>query len=259
MTFWLAPRANIPSDSDPSGRLAAGPAREVVEQLAPDSLTVVPLKVRGRTLGAVTLFNGPRRPPLSPGEVASVVEVASTAALALDNARLYRRQRDVAATFQRTLLTAPVEPDHMQIAVRYQPAPEAARVGGDWYDAFMQHDGGTVLVIGDVVGHDIEAAALMSQLRSMLRAIAVVTRNSPADVLSLLDAAVRTLRIPALGTLVVARVEQTPEERAAVWSSYLATSPPDVHAEQARDALCREKPSSAACPDASAPAPKGSP
>lgn len=194
--------------------LVPGPARDLVERLAPSSLTVAPLKSRGRTLGAVTLFNGPDRPPLTPDEVASVVEVAATAALALDNARLYRRQRDVAATFQRTLLTAPVEPDHMQVVVRYQPAAEAARVGGDWYDAFMQHDGGTMLVIGDVVGHDVQAAALMAQLRSMLRAIAVVTRNSPADVLTLLDAAVRTLRIPALATLVVARVEQTPGERA---------------------------------------------
>lgn len=211
--------------------LAPGPARDLVEHLAPTSLTVAPLKSRGRTLGAVSLFNGPDRPPLQPAEVASVVEVAATAALALDNARLYRRQRDVAASFQRTLLSAPVRPDDLQVVVRYQPAAEAARVGGDWYDAFPQHDGGTMLVIGDVVGHDVEAAALMSQLRSMLRAIAVVTRNSPSDVLTLLDAAVRTLRIPALATVVVARVEQTPAERAAGvtrlrWSS--AGHPPPM-------------------------------
>lgn len=211
--------------------LAPGSARDLAERLAPTSLTVVPLQSRGRTLGAITLFGGPGRPPLSPGGIASVVEVAATAALALDNARLYRRQRDVAASFQRTLLTAPVEQEDLDIAVRYQPAAEAARVGGDWYDAFSQHDGGTMLVIGDVVGHDVEAAALMAQVRSMLRAIAVVTRNSPADVLTLLDAAVRTLRIPALATLVVARVEQTPDERAAGvtrlrWSS--AGHPPPM-------------------------------
>ncbi|WP_431836988.1 PP2C family protein-serine/threonine phosphatase [Cellulomonas sp. Y8] len=211
--------------------LVPGPARDLVERLRPASLTVAPLKSRGRTLGAVTLFNGPDRPPLSPAEVATVVEVAATAALALDNARLYRRQRDVAATFQRTLLTAPVDPGDLEVAVRYQPAAEAARVGGDWYDAFSQHDGATMLVIGDVVGHDVEAAALMAQLRSMLRAIAVVTRNSPADVLTLLDAAVRTLRIPALATLVVARVEQTAAEHASGttrlrWSS--AGHPPPM-------------------------------
>ncbi len=211
--------------------LAPGPARDLVERLAPTSLTVAPLKSRGRTLGAVTLFDGPGRPPLDPQGVASVVEVAATAALALDNARLYRSQRDVAATFQRTLLTAPVHRGELEVAVRYRPAAGAARGGGDWYDAFAQHDGGTMLVIGDVVGHDVEAAALMAQLRSMLRAIAVVTRNSPADVLSLLDAAVRTLRIPALATAVVARVEQTSAERTAGrtrlrWSS--AGHPPPM-------------------------------
>lgn len=193
--------------------LLPGRAREIVTQLAPDSLTVVPLHSRGRTLGALTLFTAAPRPALTRSQVATLVEVAGSAALALDNARLYRRQRDVALTFQRSLLTAPVEPDHMQVVVRYRPASETARVGGDWYDAFMQPDGSTVLVIGDVVGHDIEAAALMAQLRSMLRAIAVVTGGSPAQILSDLDAAVRTLQIPVMATLVVARVEQSDDER----------------------------------------------
>lgn len=193
--------------------LLPGRARDLVHRLAPASLTVAPLKSRGRTLGALTLFNDAVRPPLAPGELALLTEVASSAALALDNARLYRRQRDVASTFQRSLLDAPVEPDHLEVVVRYQPAAEAARVGGDWYDAFVQPDGGTVLVIGDVVGHDIEAAALMAQLRSMLRAIALVTRQGPAAVLQHLDETVRTLRLPAMATVLVARVEQTADER----------------------------------------------
>jgi serine phosphatase RsbU (regulator of sigma subunit) len=193
--------------------LEPGRAREIVDLLAPDSLTVLPLLSRGRTLGALSLFNAAPRPALTRAQLATLAEVAASAALALDNARLYRRQRDVALTFQRSLLTAPVEPDHMQVVVRYRPASEAARVGGDWYDAFMQPDGATVLVIGDVVGHDVEAAALMAQLRSMLRAIAVVTGGSPAQVLGDLDAAVRTLQIPAMATLVVVRVEQSDDER----------------------------------------------
>ncbi|NNH08745.1 PP2C family protein-serine/threonine phosphatase [Cellulomonas fimi] len=193
--------------------LLPGRARDIVGQLAPSSLTVAPLQVRGRTLGALSLFNDDGRPALSAAEVALVSEVAASAALALDNARLYRQQRDVASTFQRSLLTEPVEPDHLQVVVRYQPAAEAARVGGDWYDAFLQPDGATVLVIGDVVGHDIEAAALMAQLRSMLRAVAVVTRDGPAAVLRHLDAAIRTLQLPAMATVLVARVEQTSAEQ----------------------------------------------
>lgn len=192
--------------------LEPGRARDLVDQLAPESLTVVPLHSRGRTLGAVSLFNGPQRASLSAAEIAILTEVASAAAIVLDNARLYRRQRDVALTFQRSLLTAPVQPDHVQVVVRYQPASEGAQVGGDWYDAFLQPDGSTMLVIGDVVGHDLEAAAVMAQLRSMLRAIAVVTRDSPAEVLAHLDAAARTLRITTMASVVVARLEQSEQE-----------------------------------------------
>jgi serine phosphatase RsbU (regulator of sigma subunit) len=193
--------------------LRPGRARDIIEQLAPTSVTIAPLKTRGRTLGALTLFTGPLRDGLTEAGVGTLVEVTRSASLALDNARLYRRQRDVALTFQHSLLTAPVEPDHVQVVVRYRPAAEAARVGGDWYDAFMQPDGSTVVVIGDVVGHDIAAAAQMSQLRSMLRAIAVVTQESPAQVLAHLDAAARTLQITTMATVVVARIEQTEDER----------------------------------------------
>ncbi len=213
------------------GVLAPGRARELIAVLAPTSVAVVPLRVRGRTLGALSVFRGGDRPALDEHGIGLLTDAAAAAALALDNARLYRRQRDVAWTFQRSLLTAPVEPDHVHVVARYQPAAEAARVGGDWYDAFLQPDGSTVLVIGDVVGHDVEAAALMAQLRAMLRAIAVVTEGSPAQVLSRLDAALRTLQIPAMATVVVARVEQTADERARGvtrlrWSS--AGHPPPV-------------------------------
>jgi hypothetical protein len=206
---------HVPTDAVPEldRVLTSGRARDVLGALAPAALTVAPLKSRGRTLGALTLFSGPGRPAIGEQELAALGEIAGSAALALDNARLYRRQRDVASTFQRSLLTAPVEPDHMQVAVRYRPAAEAARVGGDWYDAFMQPDGSTVLVIGDVAGHDIEAAAVMAQLRPMLRAIAVVTQDSPARILEHLDAAARTLQLAAMATVLVARVEQTAQER----------------------------------------------
>lgn len=192
--------------------LAPGGTHEMLDRLAPESLAVIPLRRENRTIGALSLFGDAGRPPLSPAEIDALRQVTDAAALALDNARRFRRQRDVAETLQRVLLTAPVEPDHVQVVVRYRPAGEAARVGGDWYDAFMQPDGGTVLVIGDVAGHDIEAAAVMSQLRSMLRAIAVVTEEGPAAILSRLDAAMRTLRISTMATVVVARLEQTPEE-----------------------------------------------
>jgi hypothetical protein len=192
--------------------LAPGGTHDALDLLAPESLAVIPLRRDQRTIGALSLFGDAGRAPLSPAELETLRQVTDAATLALDNARRFRRQRDVAETLQRVLLTAPVEPDHVQVVARYRPAGEAARVGGDWYDAFMQPNGGTILVIGDVAGHDIEAAAVMSQLRSMLRAIAVVTEEGPAAILSRLDAAMRTLRISTMATVVVARLEQTPDE-----------------------------------------------
>ncbi len=193
--------------------LAPGRAHDVIGELGPEHAVIQPVRARGRTVGAISLFGGPGRAPVTETELRTLAVVADRAGLALDNALLYRRQRHVAEVFQRSLLTAPVEPDHMQVVVRYQPAAVSAKVGGDWYDAFLQRDGATVVVIGDVVGHDIEAAALMGQIRSMLRGIAVATGHAPAALLRDVDAAVRTLQLPAMASAVVARFEQTPDER----------------------------------------------
>ena len=112
-------------------------------------------------------------------DLATAQDVADRAGLALDNARLYSAQQQLAEGLQRSLLTEPPEPDHGEIAVRYLPAAEAARVGGDWYDAFLQPGGATMLVIGDVVGHDTEAAAAMGQLRGLLRGHRDLQRRRP--------------------------------------------------------------------------------
>ncbi|GEA88959.1 SpoIIE family protein phosphatase [Cellulomonas cellasea] len=196
------------------GVLAPGEAADLVARLAPESATMLPLRGRGRTVGAMSLFNGAERGPIGDEDRATAVEVAGRAGLALDNARLYRRQRQVAEELQRSLLTAPPEPDHVQIVVRYEPAAEAAKVGGDWYDAFLQPDGATVLVIGDIVGHDITAAAAMGQVRSILRGIAVATGAAPGELVATVDRALRTLQVGTLATAVVARIEQTDDERA---------------------------------------------
>jgi serine phosphatase RsbU (regulator of sigma subunit) len=85
-------------------------------------------------------------------------------------------------------------------------------VGGDWYDAFLQPAGSTMLVIGDVVGHDTEAAAAMGQLRGLLRGIATYSDAGPAEVLRGLDASMTTLQMPTLATAAIARFEQTADE-----------------------------------------------
>jgi PAS domain S-box-containing protein len=192
--------------------LPAGP-QDLIRRLAPRSAVVQPMRARGRTLALLTLCwrdaDEPREEDLD-----TLGELAGRAGLALDNARLYDQQRRLAEGLQRSLLTEPPEPDHMEVVVRYEPAAQAAAVGGDWYDAFMQRDGSTVLVIGDVVGHDVDAAAAMGQLRGLLRGIAATTGDGPSRVLGRLDEAMELLRLGTTATAVVARFEQTEDDLA---------------------------------------------
>ncbi|WP_432545025.1 SpoIIE family protein phosphatase [Kineococcus sp. SYSU DK002] len=191
----------------------SGEAAGLLRRLAPECAQMLPLRARGRTVGLVTLYRDAASGPFSSEAVLTATEVADRAGLALDNARLYGQQQRMAEGLQRSLLTAPVEPDHLQVVVRYRPAAHAAQVGGDWYDAFMQPDGATVLVIGDVMGHDITAAAAMSQVRSLLRGIAYFSGGAPAAVLTGLDAAMEGLAVGTTATAVVARLEQSADER----------------------------------------------
>ncbi|RFU19159.1 SpoIIE family protein phosphatase [Geodermatophilus marinus] len=192
--------------------LGESEARSLLTALAPGSAIALPLRGRGRTLGVLTLFFRAGETAATE-DLATARDVADRAGLALDNARLYAQQRQLAEGLQRSLLTKPPEPDHAEIAVRYLPAAEAARVGGDWYDAFLQPSGATMLVIGDVVGHDTEAAAAMGQLRGLLRGIATYSDAPPAEVLRGLDASMAVLQTRVLATAAVARFEQTDEER----------------------------------------------
>ncbi|MGY1838417.1 MULTISPECIES: SpoIIE family protein phosphatase [unclassified Modestobacter] len=192
-----------------------GPVRELVLQLAPESVAVLPLPGRDGPVGLLTLCTGSDRGPFAPADLATARHVAARAGLVLDNARLFRQQRDLAEGFQRSLLTPPPEPDHLQIVVRYVPAAQAAEVGGDWYDAFMQPGGATLLVVGDVVGHDVEAAAAMGQIRGIVRTVGALDHDGPASVLRQVEQVMQTLQSPILATTVVARLEQNDNDRAA--------------------------------------------
>ncbi|SEM05682.1 PAS domain S-box-containing protein [Blastococcus sp. DSM 46786] len=191
--------------------LAPGESRDLLARLDPREAVVLPMRGRNRTLGLLTVYYS-QVTPTRAENLATAQEVADRAGLALDNGRLYNAQQQLAEGLQRSLLTEPPEPDHAEIAVRYLPAAEAARVGGDWYDAFLQPGGATMLVIGDVVGHDTEAAAAMGQLRGLLRGVATYSDAGPGEVLRGLDASMTTLQIPTMATAAVARLEQTPDE-----------------------------------------------
>src|SRR5215218_8951666 len=100
------------------------------------------------------------------------------------------------------MLTLPPQPDGLRVPARYEAAAMTAQVGGDWYDAFVQPSGATVVVVGDVVGHDTAAAAAMGQVRSMLRGIAVHSGEGPAAVLRGVDRVMETLQVDTTATAV---------------------------------------------------------
>jgi PAS domain S-box-containing protein len=227
--------------------LPPGEVSDVFWALDPRTAVTLPMVARGRTLGALSLYRSAARPAADEDDVAAAQEVAARVALALDNARLYEQQRRLAEGLQRSLLSAPPAPDAAEIVVRYRPAVEVAEVGGDWYDAFVQPSGTTMLVIGDVVGHDTEAAAAMGQLRGLLRGIAYRDGVGPAQVLSDLDAAVRGLGMHTMATAAVARVEQTPEQRDAGlttlrWSNAGHPPPLVLHTDGRVEELAAERP-----------------
>ncbi|MGY1856529.1 SpoIIE family protein phosphatase [Modestobacter sp. SYSU DS0290] len=206
-------------------------ARAMLAALAPEAGIVVPLVARGETLGALGIYTTAGGAAQTRAQLETAVEVGRRAGAALQQARLFGRQRQLAETLQRSMLTAPPAPDHCEIVVRYVPAAAGAEVGGDWYDAFVQPSGATVLVIGDVVGHDSRAAAAMGQLRGLLRGIGHHTGGTPAELLSGLDRAVTGLDLDTMATAVVARLEQDDRElqqgeTRVRWSS--AGHPPPV-------------------------------
>ncbi|SEP04554.1 SpoIIE family protein phosphatase [Trujillonella endophytica] len=154
----------------------------------------------------------------TPQEIAEATELRTHLLEAL-----YARQRSIvraAEILQRSLLSDPPSRPDLRMAVRYVPATREAQVGGDWYDVFTQPDGSTVLVIGDVVGHDTAAAADMAQLRGLLRGIAYDNAAGPACVLGRLDAAIEGLGLGAMATVLLARLTPGVDGRVTVrWAS----------------------------------------
>jgi PAS domain S-box-containing protein len=197
--------ADVPDDL-----LAANAADEehlaLLRALELRSVITVPLRARGRVIGALALSRS-RAGGFDAGDVQLVEELAGRAALALDNAALYSRERRAALTLQRSLLPRAVPPlPSGTCAVRYLPGAAGAEVGGDWYDVIPVSGERVVVVVGDVMGRGVGAAAVMGQLRSAVRAYAL-DDHEPAEVLHRVDRMVTTLDDPALTTCIVVRYD----------------------------------------------------
>ncbi|MER5412126.1 MULTISPECIES: SpoIIE family protein phosphatase [Streptomyces] len=167
------------------------------------SARLVPLVARGTVLGAVAVTRTRAREPFDEEDSVLVDELVARAALNIDNARMYTLQRQAALTLQRSL-TNNALPDvtGLELTGRYLPASDHD-VGGDWYDVIPLPGGRTGLVIGDVMGHGIHAAAVMGQLRTAVRTLA---RHDvpPAELLRSLDAVVAELGEDEMATCVYA-------------------------------------------------------
>ncbi|MFE0512431.1 SpoIIE family protein phosphatase [Streptomyces sp. NPDC058964] len=164
---------------------------------APDpgahSLIVVPLAARGLVLGVMSLWRSRRPDPFAADDLTLAQELASRAALAIDNARRFTQQQQTAYTLQSSLLpTAVPQQSAVEVAPRYLPAGAGPGLGGDWFDVIALSGARVALVVGDVVGRGVHAAATMGRLRTAVHTLANLDLE-PDEVLSRLDDLVNLL------------------------------------------------------------------
>ena len=181
------------------------------------SVLLVPLSARGRTFGVMTLVTAESMRRFEDADREFAEQVAGRAAIAVDNSRLATSRRQTADTLQRSLLPDVVPPiDGWNIATLYRAAPatEEIEVGGDFYD-FYQSDGGWIVLLGDVTGKGIEAAALTSLVRHGARFLSKYER-SPSQILVRLNEALREQPGLWLCTAVCVRLE---DEQAVIASA----------------------------------------
>ncbi|MGW1272556.1 SpoIIE family protein phosphatase [Streptomyces sp. NPDC002491] len=161
--------------------------RDIRPLITGRSMLVVPLKARNVVLGFMILLRHPERVEFNDMDRATGAELAARAGLVLDNARMYTYQEAVAETLQDSML--PHIPRRMagcDIATRYLPGTLLGRVGGDWFDSVKLHGARTALVVGDVMGHGLNSAAMMGQLRTAVQTMAALDLP-PAQLLRNLD------------------------------------------------------------------------
>ncbi|MEU9733487.1 SpoIIE family protein phosphatase [Streptomyces sp. NPDC048002] len=151
------------------------------------SMLVVPLKARNVVLGFMILLRHPERPVFNDMDRVTGAELAARAGLVLDNARMYTFQESVAETLQDSMLPhIPARMAGCDIATRYLPGTLLGRVGGDWFDSVKLPGARTALVVGDVMGHGLNSAAMMGQLRTAVQTMAALDLP-PAQLLRNLD------------------------------------------------------------------------
>ncbi|MBM0277964.1 SpoIIE family protein phosphatase [Micromonospora tarensis] len=194
---------------------------KIAGRLGISSYLSVPVRdVGGTVLGAITIVNGPQRQPFDDRDLLTTLDIGRRAGQAVGNSSMYGEQRHVAEVLQHSMLPRLPVVAELELAARYQPAADRVAVGGDWYDAFVQPNGDVIAAIGDVAGHDIEAAATMGQLRNLVRGNAFGRPDEVGALLSNLDDAIRGLRLSIAATATLVRISpQRAGVHEATWSN----------------------------------------
>ncbi|MFJ9563956.1 SpoIIE family protein phosphatase [Streptomyces fuscichromogenes] len=184
-------RAELHDVTDPhmTRWLADDPATAAeLRACAAHSLITVPIRARGSTLGAAAfLRQGASRESFAAADLTVAEDLVARAAICLDNARRFTRERGIALLLQSTLLPrGPILHPGAETAARYLPAGRAAEAGGDWFDVIPLPGTRVGLVVGDVVGHGIGASVTMGRLRTAVRTLADIDLQ-PDELLTRLD------------------------------------------------------------------------
>ncbi|MGW3117093.1 SpoIIE family protein phosphatase [Streptomyces sp. NPDC001107] len=172
--------------AEAGGWLAQDPERlEKVLAAGVHSLITVPLRARGTTLGVVSFYRSERPAPFEDDDLSLAQELVLRAATCIDNARRYTREHNTALALQRSLLPKG-RPEQSAVEVAYRYLPAQAGVGGDWFDVIPLSGARVALVVGDVVGHGLHAAATMGRLRTAVHNFCSLDLP-PDDLLTHLD------------------------------------------------------------------------
>ncbi|GAB2728564.1 SpoIIE family protein phosphatase [Kitasatospora kifunensis] len=208
---------NFPSDDELRTHATNAERVSHYRRLGLHSAVYVPLTASGTVIGVVLLARGGASPGFTPDEVALMVELASRAGSGISNAQRYSHEHESTLALQRALLAEPMRPhSDVESVGRYLPAGASAEVGGDWYDTVALPGGRTLLVVGDVMGHGLDAAATMSEYRTLVRALAL-QRRSPAGILREAERIVGSLEQERVATCVLALLD--PAARTCTFAS----------------------------------------
>ncbi len=186
--------------------LAAAALEELVDTEMPHGRRAIlaPLRGRRRVIGAAVLLRRTDRPAFEADDLLVAAQLATHTALGVDKAVLYGREAYIADQLQRAMLPDSLpQPTGVKLSSRYLPAAETARVGGDWYDAIPLPGSRVALVVGDVMGHSMQSAAIMGQLRTTVQTLAGLDLP-PQEVLYHLDEQAQRLGHDRMATCVYA-------------------------------------------------------